>query len=118
MKKILALIMVLAFALTSCTAVNQFLCKPTAAQTEAGQVGLALAQAALTAASTWAGGSPIAGALAGQAIPVFQKVVQGYCVLQADWDAAVSTVSQAQAAFKNRAIDPAIIMLQKINWGK
>ena len=27
-------------------------------------------------------------------------------------------ISQAQAAFKNRAIDPAIIMLQKINWGK
>ena len=116
MKKVLALIVVMVMVIIGCTAINQFLCKPTAAQAEAGQVGLALAQAALTAAATWVGGSVIAGALANQAIPVFQKVVQGYCVAQAEWDTAVSTVSQAQAAAKNRAVDPALIMLGAVKW--
>ena len=72
MKKILVVLMAMAMLLTGCASVNSFLCSPTPAQTEAANVGLALAQAALAAASVYAGGGEIVSALATQAIPVFR----------------------------------------------
>ena len=118
MKKLIVCLMVVGLMLAGCTAINNFLCKPTAAQTEAAQVGLALAQAALVAASVYVGGGTIVTALTNQAIPVFQKVVAGYCVIQADWNTATETVAQAQpaTATKAMAVNPAIQMLRDVKW--
>ena len=116
MRKIIVALMVVAMMLTGCAAVNSFLCSPTAAQTEAGNVGLALAQAALAAASVYTGGGAIVTALAGQAIPVFRKVVAGYCVAQSDWNTAVETVAQAQPVAKTMTVNPQITMLQTVRW--
>ena len=52
---ILALVLVLALMVGGCAAFNQFLCSPTDQQTMAANVGLALAQSALTAASVYTG---------------------------------------------------------------
>lgn len=117
MKKMILLICLgLAFG---CASVNSFLCKPTAQQTEAATVGETVAQSALVAASTYVGGEAIVTALATVAIPIFKKVVAGYCVLQAEWDTAVNTVATAQTTTKSRALsDPTIAKLKAIKWGK
>ena len=116
MKKVVISLMIVAMLFCGCAAVNSFLCSPTAAQTEAAQVGLALAQAALTAASAYAGGGAIVTALTNQAIPVFQKVVAGYCSTTAEWNTAVETVAQAQPTTKALAPNPAIEMLRAVRW--
>ena len=116
MKKLVVLIMVVGLLFCGCASVNSFLCSPTPAQTEAANVGLALAQAALAAASVYAGGGEIVSALATQAIPVFRKVVAGYCATQADWNTAVEAVAQAQPATKAMVINPQIQMLRDTKW--
>ena len=116
MKKILVVLMAMMMLLTGCASVNSFLCSPTPAQTEAANVGLALAQAALAAASVYAGGGEIVTALATQAIPVFRKVVSGYCATQADWNTAVEAVAQAQPATKAMVINPQIQILRDTKW--
>ena len=116
MKKLLVVLMAMAMLLTGCASVNSFLCSPTPAQTEAANVGLALAQAALAAASVYAGGGEIVSALATQAIPVFRKVVAGYCATQADWNTAVEAVAQAQPATKAMVINPQIQILRDTKW--
>ena len=116
MKKILVVLMAMAMLLTGCASVNSFLCSPTPAQTEAANVGLALAQAALAAASVYAGGGEIVSALATQAIPVFRKVVSGYCSTTAEWNTAVEAVAQAQPATKAMVINPQIQMLRDTKW--
>ena len=116
MKKITVAVMIVAMLFCGCAAVNSFLCSPTAAQTEAAQVGLALTQSALTAASVYAGGGAIVTALTNQAIPVFQRVVAGYCSTTAEWNTAVETLAQAQPATKALAPNPAIEMLRAVRW--
>ena len=116
MKKLVVLIMVVGLLFCGCATVNSFLCSPTPAQTEAANVGLALAQAALAAASVYAGGGEIVSALATQAIPVFRKVVAGYCATQADWNTAVEVVAQAQPATKAMVINPQIQILRDTKW--
>ena len=116
MKKLVVLIMVVGLLFCGCASVNSFLCSPTPAQTEAANVGLALAQAALAAASVYAGGGEIVSALATQAIPVFRKVVAGYCATQADWNTAVEAVAQAQPAAKAMTVNSAIQMLRDTKW--
>ena len=116
MKKLVVLIMVVGLLFCGCASVNSFLCSPTPAQTEAANVGLALAQAALAAASVYAGGGEIVSALATQAIPVFRKVVAGYCSTTAEWNTAVEAVAQAQPAAKAMTVNSAIQMLRDTKW--
>ena len=115
--KIVVLVMVMALVLGGCAAVNSFLCSPTPQQTEAANVGLALAQAALTAATVYVGG-PLVGALSSQAIPVFQKVIAGYCVAQADWDVAVAALQSNQTTKALGDKSAAFEFLASIKWSK
>ena len=125
MKRLTIMFLILALMFTGCTAFNNFLCKPTAAQTEQANIGLAVAQVILVAAASYTG-SGVAALVSTQAIPVFQKVIQGYCVVQAEWDAAVSALTtantQTKALTKVKAfgtmtsIDSDIIGLQGVKW--
>jgi hypothetical protein len=109
------------------TDVTNFFCKPTAAQTQAAQVGENLAQVALTALATLSGNLEAA-ALSQVALPVFQSVVAGACATQENWDAAVNAVTQANLqptvqAASAKALAPAtlpaqIAYLQGIKWAK
>ena len=118
MKKLVLVLVVLAMVLIGCKTINSFLCSPTAQQTEQANIGLAVAQAALTAAAAYVGGGAIVAALSSQAIPIFQKVVQGYCVLQSEWDTAVNTVDQAQATAKSKSMNDTIANLRAVKWSK
>jgi hypothetical protein len=95
MKKFLAILVVLAMV-GGCTAVNQFLCKPTEAQVEAANIGKAVAQSILVAAAAFSGNAVVA-LISQSALPVFNQIQQGYCVTQAQWDAAVAALKDANA---------------------
>jgi PBP1b-binding outer membrane lipoprotein LpoB len=126
-RKSVILVLALAMLFAGCSAVNSFLCKPTANQTLAANVGVALIQAALTAASVYTG-NPIALALSSNAKPVFDKVVAGYCVAQVDWDNAVATLQQAQtqpdmaakmiSKAKAMNVENPVSFLDSVRWGK
>lgn len=121
MKKFLALILVVSMLFCGCTGINQFLCSPNASQTQAADVMLSLAQAALTAATVLTGNAVIAG-LSQFTIPVAQKIRQGYCVAQADWDnavnalAAAQTVPVAKAAMGKVGVENPITYLNGVKW--
>jgi hypothetical protein len=106
----------ISFLSIGCAAFNQFLCSPTNQQTEAANVGLSLAQAALVAIGVYTG-NPVVTVISQQAIPIFEKVRQGYCVTQAEWDQAVTAVASTSTA-KAVGEAPAIEFLQSIKWGK
>jgi len=124
MKKFIA-ILIVALMFTACTSINNFLCKPTDAQTAQANVGLAVAQTVLVAAASYTGSGVVA-LVSAQAIPVFQKVIKGYCVVQAEWDAAVEALTAANTQTKSlakakafgtgTAIDADIIGLQGVKW--
>lgn len=127
MKKLTVVFLILALMFTGCTAINNFLCKPTAAQTEQANVGLAVAQAILVAAASYSG-SGVAALISSQALPVFQKVIQGYCVVQSEWDAAVAALTAANTQTKSltkatmkaapgmTTIDSALVKLAGVKW--
>jgi hypothetical protein len=126
MKKIIIVIMVAGLLLTGCAAVNSFLCKPTPAQVEAANVGRAVAQSILVAASAYSGGNPVIALVSANALPVFDKVLQGYCVVQAQWDSAVIAVQDADSqmqslAWVEKAMRPAgaakqVEYLKSVRW--
>ena len=135
-KKFVVCMMLIAFALpmVGCagtsnpiTSVTNFFCKPTAAQVQAAQVGEQLAQVALTALATLTGNLEAA-ALSQVALPLFQSVVSGLCATQANWDAAVNALTQANLqpvvqAASTKALAPAtlpaqIAYLQAVKWPK
>jgi hypothetical protein len=94
MKKFLIVLMsVMLFG--GCSYLNGFLCNPTAKQTEAANVGKAVVSTLLVAAVVYSGGNEVVSLLNQNAIPVFEKVVQGYCVAQSEWDTAVAAVELA-----------------------
>ncbi len=112
---------------TDVTAALNFACKPTAAQTQAAQVGETLAQTALTALATLSGNLEAA-ALSQVALPLFQSIIAGVCATQANWDAAVNALTQANlqpvvAAASTKAMAPStlsdqIIYLKAVKWSK
>ena len=120
-------VLALALMLGGCAAVNSFLCKPTDQQTLAANVGVALVQAALTAATVYTGNEIIA-ALSSQAKPVFDKVIAGYCATQAEWDKATTVLQQAQAqpdmaakmlkAGQAKHVENPISFIGSVQWGK
>ena len=116
----ISLIMAFVF-IVGCTAINQFLCKPTPAQQEAAQMGKFVAQALAEAASTYID-DPVVKLVATVALPVFDRVLAGYCVVQEEWDDAVAVVEVAndQAKARSRAPstknDQAIEVMQGIKW--
>lgn len=101
-----------------CASFNQFLCSPTDSQSQAADVGLAVAQSILTAAAMYSGGGEVITAIAGQAVPIFRQVVQGYCVTQAQWDAAVKALEDNQTQAKAIGAKFNLEPLKAIKWGK
>lgn len=104
MKKLMMLMLVvgLAFMVSGATC-NQFLCKPTEQQQAQANMGLAIAQQVLNVAASVApivAGvpqvSPIAQQVSQYAIPVFEKVRDGYCATQAEWDNAIAKLDDGQ----------------------
>ena len=96
MKKFVALVAMVAI-LAGCTALDQFFCSPTAKQQEAANVAINVANAIFTAAGTYSGNTTLE--TLAQEMTVFYKVAtQGYCVAQADWDAAVAALNNAEQA--------------------
>jgi len=115
MRRFVVVLAIMCVLFGGCKYLNSFLCTPTAAQTEGANVGLALVQAALTAASVFVGGGAVVTALTQFAIPTFQKVKDGYCATQAEWDAATTALDQAQASTK--ALDtPALTFVKSVRW--
>lgn len=130
MKKVMLLLLVVAVALMVGGATcNQFLCNPTPEQQTKADVGLAVAQSILSAAAIIVPAttghpelSPLAQQISQSAIPVFQRVRDGYCVAQAEWDNAVQKLADAQdklmstkKAIGYKAFDPAIL---QTTWSK
>ena len=87
----------LLFAAPGCAYFKQFMCSPTAAQVEAANVGKAVISTLLVAATVYTGGNAIVTLLNQNAIPVFDKVVAGYCVLQSEWDSAANALELANS---------------------
>lgn len=83
--------------------ITNFFCHPTTSQVQAANIGKAVAQAILVAAGTYIGG-PVIAAISTQAIPIFDKVIAGYCVLQADWDQAAAALAAANTQTKAVAL--------------
>lgn len=121
MRKCVAILAVLLMA-GGCSGLNQFLCHPTDSQTEAANVGMAVAQSILSGLSYFTG-NPVVSLVSVNAIPVFQRVVQGYCVAQDSWDAAVTALAAAQAQAKAQGgakafpkVQGQIQYLQSVRW--
>jgi hypothetical protein len=96
-KYFVTILMSLVILLGGCAYVNQFLCKPTDAQREAANVGKAVVSTLLVAATVYSGGNAVVSLLNQNAIPVFDQVVQGYCVAQTQWDSAVKALELASS---------------------
>jgi len=96
-KKLIAGILVTALLLSGCAALDQFFCSPTAQQQEAANVAINVANAIFTAAGNYSGNSTLE-ALASEMTVFYQVATQGYCVAQADWNAAVAALNNAQQA--------------------
>jgi len=121
MKKCLAILAILALV-GGCAAVSSFLCHPTDSQTIAANVGIATAQSILTALAFYTG-NPVVALVSQNALPVFRKVAQGYCVTAVDWDSAVNALQQAQTEAKKNMImskaimtEDAIAYLKTVKW--
>jgi hypothetical protein len=101
--------------------INKFLCEPTPEQFEAAQMGKFVAQAVADVASTFVD-DPVIKLVATNAVPVFDKVVAGYCVVQEEWDDAVAIIKVANDQAKSRSRAPstkndqAIEVMEGIKW--
>jgi len=120
MKKFAIIIVVLAMVVSGCGGFNQFLCNPTTAQTEAANTLKAMAEAVLAGVSSLTG-NPVVTLISANVLPVANKVISGYCVLQADWDTAVSSLQQAATqssakTFRGAPVSQVIQDLQNIKW--
>jgi hypothetical protein len=127
MKKLFVVLAIIVL-FNGCAAINQFLCNPTPAQIEAANVGKVVADTIISAASYYTGNAVVA-LISQNAIPVFNKVVSGYCVAQSEWDAAVGALQtankQVNALAWNKSIkavqtvknfDTAMATLQAVRW--
>jgi len=109
-----------------CAVINQFLCSPTPSQTESANVGKAVASAIL-AGATYYSGNAVMALVNAYAIPVYDRVIAGYCVAQSEWDAAVAAIQEAnnQAIAQGGTVkgfklsgpyDRQIADLRKVKW--
>jgi len=125
MKKFMA-ILALVVLVGGCAGINQFLCNPTSAQVEAANVGKAVASTILSGATYYSGNAVVA-LVSTYAIPVYDRVIAGYCVAQSEWDAATAAIQEAnnQATVQGgatKAFKPAgpydqqIAELQSVKW--
>jgi hypothetical protein len=117
MKRFLAILVVVAMV-GGCAAINQFLCHPTDSQIAAANTGYAMAQSVLAGTSSLTG-NPVVALLSANAIPVFQQVIAGYCVVQAEWDSAVAALQDAanQTATTKAMVKSSVIAeLQAVKW--
>jgi hypothetical protein len=96
MKKLLVMLMAIVLV-GGCAWTKGFFCNPTEKQIEAANVGKAVVSALLVAATVYTGGSAVVTLLNASALTVYNKVVAGYCVAQADWDAATQALKDASA---------------------
>ena len=119
-------ILVIVALVGGCTGVNQFLCSPTPSQTESANVGKAVASAIL-AGATYYSGNAVMALVNTYAIPVYDRVIAGYCVAQSEWDAAVAAIQEAnnQAIAQGGTVkgfklsgpyDRQIADLRKVKW--
>ena len=115
MKKLIGVTVVF-LLLAGCATVNGFFCSPTQSQTAAADTAKAMAQVILAGVASLTG-NPIVTLISINALPVFDKVIQGYCVAQADWDSAVTALQQAsqQTATKTYRGVPASQVFSDLN---
>ena len=119
-------ILALVTVMGGCADINQFLCSPTSSQTESANVGKAVASAIL-AGATYYSGNAVMALVNTYAIPVYDRVIAGYCVAQSEWDAAVAAIQEAnnQAIAQGGTVkgfklsgpyDRQIADLRKVKW--
>ena len=119
-------ILALVTVMGGCADINQFLCSPTPSQTESANVGKAVASAILAGATYYSGNAVIT-LVNTYAIPVYDRVIAGYCVAQSEWDAAVAAIQEAnnQAIAQGGTVkgfkllgpyDRQIADLRKVKW--
>ena len=119
-------ILALVTVMGGCASINQFLCSPTPSQTESANVGKAVASAIL-AGATYYSGNAVMTLVNAYAIPVYDRVIAGYCVAQSEWDAAVAAIQEAnnQAIAQGGTVkgfklsgpyDRQIADLRKVKW--
>ena len=123
MKRFIVILVIVALV-SGCTGVNQFLCSPTSSQIESANVGKAVASAIL-AGTTYYSGNAVVALVNTYAVPIYDRVIAGYCVAQSEWDAATAAIREANNQATDQGTkalklagpyDRQIADLEKVKW--